>query len=77
MKAMIIRDFGGPEVFEEKEVPRPEPKANELLVSGSASNVHPINVKIRKEPPPRYNIHPPAILGRDVSGIVEEIGVGK
>jgi NADPH2:quinone reductase len=77
MKAMIIRDFEGPEVFEEKELQRPDPKANKLSVSACASSINPIDVKIRKESLPRYNIHHPAVPGRDVSGIVEEIGAGK
>ena len=32
MKAMIITQFGGPEVFEEREVPSPHPQVHQLLV---------------------------------------------
>jgi hypothetical protein len=32
MKAVIIHEYGGPEVLKIEDVPRPEPKENEVLV---------------------------------------------
>ena len=34
MKAMIVRDFGGPDIFEAAELSKPELKAGHVLVSG-------------------------------------------
>src|SRR6266480_6660222 len=32
MKAVVVNEYGGPEVLKYEEVPRPEPKDNEVLV---------------------------------------------
>jgi len=75
MRAMIITGFGGPEVFEERDVPRPKPGINDLLVRVHATSVNPVDYKIR------YNgswagVSPPAIIGYDVAGVVAAIGSG-
>ena len=41
MKAMLITQFGGPEVFEEREVPLPQPQTHEILVKVHATSVNP------------------------------------
>lgn len=74
MKAMVITGFGGPEVFQEREMPKPVPKFNELLVKVHATSVNPIDFKIRKAG--AWAVKPPAIIGWDVSGVVEMIGEG-
>ncbi|MEZ5582031.1 MAG: hypothetical protein R3F37_03940 [Candidatus Competibacteraceae bacterium] len=48
MKAMIITAFGGPEVFVERDVPKPEPGVTEVLVRVHASSVNPVDYKIRQ-----------------------------
>ncbi|MEJ2300732.1 MAG: zinc-dependent alcohol dehydrogenase family protein [Anaerolineales bacterium] len=75
MKAMVMKDFGGPEVFEEKEVPTPEPGPNELLVKVQAASVNPVDLKIRQAGS-WAGVKPPAIIGYDVSGVVEAAGPG-
>ncbi|AOP32994.1 quinone oxidoreductase [Leptospira tipperaryensis] len=72
MKAMIIRSFGGPEVFEEGEVPKPKILPGHVLIRVRATSVNPVDYKIRKFGP---SIAPafPAVLHGDVSGIVEEV----
>lgn len=42
MKAVIIHEYGGPEVLKFTDVPRPEPKENEVLVRVIAAGVNPI-----------------------------------
>ena len=32
MRAMVVRKYGAPEVFEAREVPDPQPKAGEALI---------------------------------------------
>jgi len=73
VKAMVIRDFGGPEVFEEREMPRPEPRPTEVLVKVYATSVNPVDISIRKAGS-RADIKPPAIIGYDVSGTGEAVG---
>lgn len=47
MKAMIIKDFGGPEVFEARELPKPDPGPGEVLVKVHAVSINPVDTKIR------------------------------
>jgi NADPH:quinone reductase-like Zn-dependent oxidoreductase len=75
MKAMVIKEFGGPDVFVEEEVPTPEPGLNELLVRVKATSVNPVDYQTRRGDYP--DIVPlPALLGMDVSGVVEKVGEG-
>ncbi len=73
MKAMFITEFGGPEVFKKREVEKPTPKPNELLVKVHATSINPVDYKIR-EAGSWAGVTPPAIIGYDVSGIVEDVG---
>jgi NADPH2:quinone reductase len=75
MRAMIITGFGGPEVFQECQVPKPEPQATEVLVRVHATAVNPVDYKIRREGS-WAGVNPPAIIGYDVAGVVEAIGLG-
>lgn len=75
MKAMIITGFGGPEVFQEKEIPKPIAEVNEVLVRVYASSVNPVDYKIRQAGS-WAGVKPPAVIGYDVSGVVEAIGLG-
>jgi len=75
MKAIVIREFGGPEVLHLEDFPKPTPAADEVLVKVYASGVNPIDWKIRaglrKE---KFPTSFPLILGWDVSGVIEEMG---
>jgi NADPH:quinone reductase len=73
MKAMIIREFGGPEVFESATVGEPEMRPDLVLVRIHATSVNPVDMKIRRDGYGR-GMQLPAVLGSDVSGVVEEVG---
>jgi NADPH:quinone reductase len=75
MRAMVIPAFGGPELFELREVQRPSPGPGEVLVRVVASGTNPVDAKIRAAGS-WAGIAPPAILGYDISGVVEEVGLG-
>lgn len=75
MRAMVIPEFGGLDVFEERDVERPEPGPGEVLVRVVASSVNPIDTKLRADGS-FAGLEPPVILGADVSGVVEEVGAG-
>jgi len=75
MKAMVITDFGGPEVFQEREVPKPEPQLNDVLVRVYAASINPVDYKIRCDGS-WAGIKPPAIIGYDAAGVVEAVGAG-
>ena len=46
MKAMIIRDFGGTDVFEAAELPTPELKPGHVLVRIAATSVNTVDIMI-------------------------------
>jgi NADPH:quinone reductase len=75
MKAMIITDFGKTDVFQVRDLPKPTPEANEVLVRVIASSVNPVDYKIRQAGA-WAGVQPPAVIGYDVSGVVEAIGPG-
>jgi NADPH:quinone reductase-like Zn-dependent oxidoreductase len=75
MKAVIVREYGGPEVLKFEDVPRPEPKENEVLVRVIGAGVNPadpliVSGKYAKE----FGTHLPLIPGYDIAGIVEKTG---
>jgi len=76
MKAMVINRFGGPEVFELAELPRPEPKPGHLLIKVAASSVNPVDTKIRSGMLAQLSPAFPAILHGDVAGTVDAVGEG-
>jgi NADPH:quinone reductase-like Zn-dependent oxidoreductase len=71
MKAARIHEFGGPSVLRYEEAPTPEPASDQILIRVHAAGINPVDGKIRSG---TYRFRPelPAILGRDVSGVVEE-----
>jgi NADPH:quinone reductase-like Zn-dependent oxidoreductase len=75
MKAVRIHDYGGPEVLKYEEAPRPEPKADEVLIRVHGAGVNPIDWKVREGHMKDFWPHKfPLILGWDLSGVVEEVG---
>lgn len=75
MKAVRIHAFGGPEVLQLEEAPRPMPSPDEVLIKVYASGVNPVDWKIRKGlRKEKFPTDFPLTLGWDVSGVVEEVG---
>lgn len=74
---MIVKNFGGPEVFELTEYEQPRVKEGHVLVRVKATSVNTVDTMIRKmgaELP--LSPAAPAILGMDFAGIIAEIGEG-
>lgn len=75
MKAMLIRRYGGPEVFEPGEIEKPRPAHDEVLVRVRASSVNPVDAGIRSGALKMFvRLTLPAVLGVDVAGEVVEVG---
>ncbi|MFI6402134.1 NADP-dependent oxidoreductase [Streptomyces sp. NPDC050548] len=74
MRAVSQHVLGGPEVLEVVEVERPAPRANEILIKVRAAGLNPTDWKHRKTG--GFLGEPPFVLGWDVSGVVEAVGVG-
>jgi NADPH:quinone reductase len=75
MRAMVTPQFGGPELFEEQEVERPQPGPGEVLVRVVAAGTNPVDAKVRAAGGSR-GLEAPVILGADISGVIEEVGPG-
>jgi NADPH:quinone reductase-like Zn-dependent oxidoreductase len=73
MKAIVVHQFGGPEVLKYEDAPRPQPKRGEILVRVIAAGVNPVDTYVTAG---KYGATLPVIPGRDVAGIVEELGPG-
>ena len=75
MRAIALRRFGGPEVLEVVELPRPAPGPGEVLVTVAAAGLNGGEVKVRAGLFPGLG-PPPIVLGSDFSGVVAEVGAG-
>lgn len=77
MKAVVIHQYGGPEVLKFEEYPDPVPGAGEVLVRVAATSINPFDIMRRsgnaKDVAP---IKFPGIAGVDLSGTVREVGPG-
>ena len=75
MKAIVIKEFGGVDKLQLAEVKRPEPTADQVLIKIMAAGVNPVDAKIRSgEHISCISLTLPAILGKDMSGVVESVG---
>jgi NADPH:quinone reductase-like Zn-dependent oxidoreductase len=75
MKAIVIHQYGGPEVLKYEDAPRPEPKEDEILIRVMAAGVNPVDAAIRQGHMSRFLGEKfPLILGMDVAGVVEKTG---
>jgi NADPH:quinone reductase-like Zn-dependent oxidoreductase len=76
MRAVVLHEYGGPEKLQfEDNVPEPQVSGNTVLIKATAASVNPIDWKLRSgmlrtTAPLSF----PAILGRDISGIVRAVG---
>jgi NADPH:quinone reductase-like Zn-dependent oxidoreductase len=77
MKAVVLHEYGGPDKLKYEDVPDPVPSEGQVLVRMAATSVNPIDYKMRSgAAKDRFPLELPAILGRDVVGIVRELGPG-
>ena len=75
MKAIRVREFGGPEVMRVEEVLDPKPGRGEVLVQVHAAGVNPVDSYIRSGTYPRKPSLP-YTPGSDGGGVVESVGEG-
>ena len=74
MQAIVIQQFGGPEVITLQSVPDPSPAAGQVLIRVRACGVNPVDTYIRSG---KYGPRPfPHTPGFDAAGIVESVGEG-
>lgn len=77
MRAFVLTRYGGPEVAEIREMPRPSPKPDEVLVRVRAAGLNPVDFKTREGQLRVVQRYPlPAVMGNELAGVVEACGAG-
>jgi NADPH:quinone reductase-like Zn-dependent oxidoreductase len=77
MKAIVVHQYGGPEVLKFEDYPDPVPGPGEVLVRVAAASVNPIDYK-RRAGLTRdfYPMQFPSLIGVDIAGTAVKIGPG-
>ena len=77
MKATIIEDFGGTDVFTSAELEKPNVKPGHVVVKVAATSVNTIDMMIRQmgtDLP--FAPALPGVLGMDFAGVIDQVGEG-
>ena len=77
MKAAILTEYGGPEkIVYATDVADPEVGDNSVLIEAASTSVNPIDWKVRSGARQKdFPLKLPAILGKDVAGVVRAVGI--
>ena len=73
MKAIVVRQYGDPDVMKIEEIPTPEPSGSQVLVKIAAAGVNPVDTYLRTG----NHAHAPQLPytpGKDGAGMVEKVG---
>jgi NADPH2:quinone reductase len=75
MKAIVVHEFGGPEVMKFEEFPTPKAAAGQVVVRVRAAGVNPFDTYMRAG---TYAINPPLpyVPGGECAGVVDSVGEG-
>jgi NADPH:quinone reductase-like Zn-dependent oxidoreductase len=73
VKAVQFSEYGGPEVLELVDLPDPHPGPGQIRVAVRATGVNPVDIKRRNGTMPGEL---PQTTGREVAGVVDEVGGG-
>jgi NADPH:quinone reductase-like Zn-dependent oxidoreductase len=76
MRAVVLHEYGGPEKLKfEDNFPEPQIGGGTVLIAAAAASVNPIDWKMRSGTRQKdFPLSFPAILGRDVSGVIRAVG---
>ena len=75
MRAVYIREFGGPEKIQVGQIDEPEAGCGEVRVSVKAAALNHLDVWVRKGRP-GLELKGPHVLGSDAAGVVDAVGGG-
>ena len=77
MKAIVVHEYGAPEVLKFEDYPDPVPGAGDVLVRVAASSVNPVDYKRRAGlTKDFYPLKFPGLIGVDIAGTVVKTGPG-
>jgi NADPH2:quinone reductase len=72
MQAMVIEQFGDPNVFQSRIMPKPTLKSGHVLIKTVATSVNPFDCKLRKGHYANLVPHCPMLLHGDVASVLEK-----
>ncbi len=75
VKAIVLREHGGPEVLRAEELPTPEPGPGEVRVEIRAVALNHLDLWVRRGGP-AFHLEYPHRLGADIAGVVDAVGPG-
>ena len=73
MKAIVVHEYGGPDVMRLEDVPTPDPAGSQVLVRIKAAGVNPVDTYLRSG----NHAHAPKLPytpGKDAAGVIESVG---
>jgi NADPH2:quinone reductase len=78
MRAVVMREFGPPEVLQLAETAEPQAGPGQVVIDVKIANVTFVETQVRAGRPPHPAMLPalPAILGNGVGGTVADVGAG-
>src|ERR1700744_3873196 len=77
MKAAVLHEYGPPSNLKYEDFPDPKPGEGEVLVRVSAVSINPVDLKMRSgAAKDRFPVDFPSPIGRDVAGVIREVGEG-
>jgi NADPH:quinone reductase-like Zn-dependent oxidoreductase len=77
MKAAVLHEYGPPSKLKYEDFPDPKPGPGEVLIAVRAASLNPVDWKMRSgAAKDHFPVNFPGILGRDVAGVVRELGEG-
>lgn len=81
MRAVVCTAYGAPDVLQAREVPTPEPRADEIRIRTIATTAHTGDARIRRADPflarfafGLFRPRPGLTLGMELSGVVDAVG---
>jgi NADPH:quinone reductase-like Zn-dependent oxidoreductase len=75
MRAMVLREHGGPEVMHFEDVAIPEPGPGEVRVRVRAVSINHLDIWVRRGGP-AFKLEYPHRLGSDIAGVIDAVGEG-
>lgn len=75
MKAVVLREHGGPNVLELAELEIPEPGPMEVRVKIAAVALNHLDIWVRRGGP-AFRLEYPHRLGSDIAGVIDKLGPG-
>jgi NADPH:quinone reductase-like Zn-dependent oxidoreductase len=72
-KAVVLTQYGPPDVLAWRDVPMPEPGPGQVRIRVKAAGVGPTDLKIRRGKV-RFARPPDAVLGFEAAGVVDTLG---